>query len=114
MEGDRNLLQLGLAPMHSLSITLSHHLVFAKEKWVTLTAWIDESSSAAVVYLIWSITSVGFDITAAWYAHTVAPEDTDMSCQSESDYLQPVFIISGASVINKSCQCVITALNREH
>lgn len=57
---------------------------------------------------------MGFTIPAAKYAYNVAPEDTDMSCHTENDDLQPVSIISGASVINKSCQFVITALNREH
>lgn len=39
VEGDRKCLQLGLAPMHSLSITLSHHLVFARKKRFNVFLW---------------------------------------------------------------------------
>lgn len=52
VEGDRNLLQLGSALMRLLSISLSHHLVFAPpKKEVMSTDSIDESFSAVVVSL---------------------------------------------------------------
>lgn len=65
--------------MHSLSITLSHHLVFARKKkkfvyFLTLTTSIGESS-VAVLQLKLNTGGV-----YRKYACTVAPEDTDMSC----------------------------------
>lgn len=63
---------LSFVLMHSLSITLSHHLVFAKRE-VFPWRWTDESSGAAGVYLVRSSSICRLFYSPGVYRHEVQP-----------------------------------------